>query len=425
MTYPRLPYWPASANYYLAPDGRGIDSRLVQVPIPPELWGDLPGTPAYPLPREFREAGQVPLTRGLVAGEPPGDLLALPAPPWTYEEQPGTVIPGFEWGPFAIPPTPIPGSAVPGIVPPPPPPPMKHLPIPGQPRKPAEPAVPPPTTIPTTPAEPAKKPIPTAWVIGGALVAAVALGAIVYIAAKPSRKRNPRRRRRRNPSRRRRRARRRNPYAADARGTVHYFPEESSRREWLARAPSKKSRRVKGSTRRVRAAKKRGAVVRHRKAKGKKKKRPNPWEVAWYNGAMWVPVRIGGKPAVVDSELAAEELMSRFAHQGAKGVKRDFTRKRPTHTMSGWGEFKPATTKKKNPRCSKSTKVQTLVFSKDQFNASQARAWARSHGYKAPKVDATANAYRLRQEAPKAFRRGGFRTIPLAPGVQGVIGCPR
>lgn len=424
MTYPRLPYWPASANYYLAPDGRGIDTRLAQVPIPPELWGDLPGTPAYPLPREFREAGQVPVTRGLVATEAPGDLLALPAPPWTYEEQPGTVIPGFEWGPFAIPPTPIPGSAVPGIVPPPPPPPMGHLPIPGQPRKPAEPAVPPPTTIPTTPAEPAKKPIPTAWVIGGALVAAVALGAIVYIAAKPSRKRNPRRRRRRNPSRRRRRARRRNPYAADARGTVHYFPEESSRREWLARAPSKKSRRVKGSTRRVRAAKKRGAVVRHRKGKGKKKKRPNPWEVAWYNGAMWVPVRIGGKPAVVDSELAAEELMSRFAHQGAKGVKRDFTRKRPTHTMSGWGEFKP-TAKKKNPRCSKSTKVQTLVFSKDQFNASQARAWARAHGYKAPKVDATANAYRLRQEAPKAFRRGGFRTIPLAPGVQGVIGCPR
>lgn len=276
MTYPRSDYWPASSGYFDAPEGRGLGQSLWTVPIPPELWGDLPGTPSYPLPPQldpFDDAGASRLR-----------------------------IPGFEFGGYELPPTPvevpggliydataIPVPEVPGFVPPPPGGGMQHLPFPGQP--PASSRVPPPTTIPDEPKDEPKKPIPMAWILGGAFAAAVALGAVVYLATKKTtpRRRNPRRR----PVRRRaRRARRSNPYASDAAGVVHYFPEESSREQWLARAPSRKSRRVKGSKRKVRKAKAAGRVVRHRKAKPKrrtksksKKRRANPLSAAQVRAA--------------------------------------------------------------------------------------------------------------------------------------------
>lgn len=424
MTYGDRPgYWPASAGYFDAPLARGVDQMLMVYNAPVELWGDLPGTPAYPLPREFVEAGQV----ALVQGAPPPEFGATD-PGVIFEdvpEAPPYTIPGLEWaGRTVLPPMvitpgegplpPYPGMAVPGL--PTVPPPLQHLPIPGQP--PPPPAVPPPTTIPTTPVEP-KKPIHVGWIIGGVGLALVAGGAIIYLATKKTPRRNPRRRRRSNP--RRRRARRRNPYAADAQGTIHFFPSETSQTRWLARAPSRKSHRVKGSTRRVRKAKGRGTVVRHRnKAKSKKRKARNPLterqrdkaarrvEAAWSHDP-FVQSVYGMRAASLDAMQALQEA----------GVAVG------TPTYDRFHDPDVIERKLRNPRCPKSTRVQTLVFSRDSFDPRAARAWAKAHGYRYGKIDQTDKTMRVRQESPRHFTKGGFRTIPLAPGVLGVIGCPR
>lgn len=72
------------------------------------------------------------------------------------------------------------------------------------------------------------------------------------------------------------------------------------------------------------------------------------------------------------------------------------------------------------------TQVQTLIFDRRVFVAARdAQTWARRNGFKSTKVDANINTYRIRQKLPSVFLRDSFRTIPLSPGVQAVIGCPR
>jgi hypothetical protein len=69
------------------------------------------------------------------------------------------------------------------------------------------------------------------------------------------------------------------------------------------------------------------------------------------------------------------------------------------------------------------SRVQTLLFSRDRYSSSSARAWARSHGYKSGKVDVTANNIRIRQESPGKFRR--LRTITFGHGIKAVVGPPK
>jgi 8-oxo-dGTP pyrophosphatase MutT (NUDIX family) len=64
--------------------------------------------------------------------------------------------------------------------------------------------------------------------------------------------------------------------------------------------------------------------------------------------------------------------------------------------------------------------VQTLIFSKSKFSPSDARDWAKKHGYKATKVDVQRNTVRLRQVDPGVFAKDSFRTETVAPGVQAV-----
>jgi hypothetical protein len=73
--------------------------------------------------------------------------------------------------------------------------------------------------------------------------------------------------------------------------------------------------------------------------------------------------------------------------------------------------------------CPGGSKVQTLLFPRDRFTPSRARAWARSHGYRYGKTDITQNYVRIRQLAPTGFRR--MRTISLGHGVRAVVGWRR
>jgi hypothetical protein len=76
-------------------------------------------------------------------------------------------------------------------------------------------------------------------------------------------------------------------------------------------------------------------------------------------------------------------------------------------------------------RCPRGLEVQTLLFPKDRFTPSSARAWARSHDFASAKVDVTADLIRIRNRPPSVFVRGSFRTIPMSrDGIQAVVACP-
>lgn len=67
-----------------------------------------------------------------------------------------------------------------------------------------------------------------------------------------------------------------------------------------------------------------------------------------------------------------------------------------------------------------STTVQTLLFPRSQYSPSEARAWAKDHGYLAVKVDVQTNYIRLRQRDPAEFSR--LRTVDFGKGIKAVVG---
>jgi hypothetical protein len=67
-----------------------------------------------------------------------------------------------------------------------------------------------------------------------------------------------------------------------------------------------------------------------------------------------------------------------------------------------------------------STKIQSLVFSKEKFTRDQAVQWCKDHKFKAAPVLETENAYRIRQKPSGSFSK--IRTIQLNPGVSATIG---
>ena len=66
-----------------------------------------------------------------------------------------------------------------------------------------------------------------------------------------------------------------------------------------------------------------------------------------------------------------------------------------------------------------STKVQSLIFDRSAWTASQAKAWAKSHGYKHGKVDVTDKSIRIRQLDPKKFKTK--RTVSFGRGIRAVV----
>lgn len=72
--------------------------------------------------------------------------------------------------------------------------------------------------------------------------------------------------------------------------------------------------------------------------------------------------------------------------------------------------------------------VQSLIFDRKVFTSAKAKAWALRHRFKASKIHATAQSYRIRQVSPLSLRflKGSkIRTITLTKGVKAVIAVPR
>lgn len=84
-----------------------------------------------------------------------------------------------------------------------------------------------------------------------------------------------------------------------------------------------------------------------------------------------------------------------------------------------------ANKRRKNPK-PVTTRVQTILFSRDQWTPSKARKWLVDHGKKHPTPDITDDYLRYRQEPPEDFQRGSFRTITFSKsdGIKSVIARP-
>lgn len=82
-----------------------------------------------------------------------------------------------------------------------------------------------------------------------------------------------------------------------------------------------------------------------------------------------------------------------------------------------------------NPRCSRGTQVQKLIFSRGRFSRNEAVTWARRNGFRGDEksfaLETNKNNHVIRLESPSRFTRDSFRTITLTDGVKAVIGCPR
>lgn len=74
--------------------------------------------------------------------------------------------------------------------------------------------------------------------------------------------------------------------------------------------------------------------------------------------------------------------------------------------------------------CEDGMEVQSLLFSKDKFNKSEAESWAAKHDYKTA-VDEKSDSFRMRQKPPFKFKKGSFRTIDITEGIKAVVACPK
>lgn len=66
--------------------------------------------------------------------------------------------------------------------------------------------------------------------------------------------------------------------------------------------------------------------------------------------------------------------------------------------------------------------VQSLIFPRSDYTPSEAKAWARSHGFRAPKTHVTKSTIRIRQTSPKGYRRMRTKTLDSSTGVKAVVG---
>lgn len=65
--------------------------------------------------------------------------------------------------------------------------------------------------------------------------------------------------------------------------------------------------------------------------------------------------------------------------------------------------------------------IQSLLFPKDKFTESQAKKWARDHGFKVMKVDVTENFIRLRQKSPSNFKNFRTKELEGSGGVKAIF----
>ena len=80
-----------------------------------------------------------------------------------------------------------------------------------------------------------------------------------------------------------------------------------------------------------------------------------------------------------------------------------------------------------NPTHDPGMKVQSLLFSRDEWDVRAAKEWAKEHGYRYGSVDEKTNTLRLRQHDPSDFKRGTMRTIEFGSGygIKAVVAKPK
>jgi hypothetical protein len=66
--------------------------------------------------------------------------------------------------------------------------------------------------------------------------------------------------------------------------------------------------------------------------------------------------------------------------------------------------------------------VQSLLLPKSRFNRAQAKAWAKSHGYKSATIEEGKTYWRIRQYNPGNFSKMRTMTLDAKSGVKAVIG---
>lgn len=69
------------------------------------------------------------------------------------------------------------------------------------------------------------------------------------------------------------------------------------------------------------------------------------------------------------------------------------------------------------------SEVLTLIFDKEKYPVTDAKAWAKDHGYASGTLDETEDSVRLKQTDPETYTR--MRTITLTAGIKAIIGVPK
>jgi hypothetical protein len=123
-----------------------------------------------------------------------------------------------------------------------------------------------------------------------------------------------------------------------------------------------------------------------------------------------VPPPVPGRPVV--STNVALAVGGSIAILGTAGlVAWGLSRRPASHLLA-----------RENPvrRCPTGSQVQALLFSRFDYTPSEAKRWAKSHGYKYGDVDVGPAWIHLRQRDPRGFRR--IRTVWFGRGIKARVG---
>ena len=112
-------------------------------------------------------------------------------------------------------------------------------------------------------------------------------------------------------------------------------------------------------------------------------------------------------------------MLGRKSHAQLDREIADALSRRNDRSSRGTSHATPPRPGRRNPGRWLGTEVQALLFSRPEWDADEAKDWAREHGYRAAKVHVTDNYVRLRQFDPTRGRQK--RTITFGKGIKAVV----
>ncbi len=101
------------------------------------------------------------------------------------------------------------------------------------------------------------------------------------------------------------------------------------------------------------------------------------------------------------------------AHRAFDRIVEEVSREMEAEEPEGYGHYG------RRARGRAPTTVQSLVFDAKEFSLTEAKRWARDHGFKYKDVEPGKTTYRIRQLPPGRFKT--FHMKDLRPGVKAVI----